>query len=202
MYKLSKEILLMSEIAACISMDKFVLLNKKISRYKKQNFDPVKLYEVLLQTYLFCGFPATIESLNIFKNYYPDFRSYKAEYDIVQFKSSGISNCKLIYKKNYKKLIDNITGLSADLKEWMLVEGYGKVLGRAGLVIEVRELINVTMLCTHYYESQLHSHIKGCLNLNITKNDVKTVVNNLDTIAAKINIGKAIQLIDKIYNQQ
>lgn len=198
MFKLTKEITLLTEIAACISSDKFILLERKISKFFNQNYNPEKLYEVILQSYLFCGFPSTIESLKIYRKYYSDTKTPKAEYDFDKFKSSGISNGKLIYKKNYKKLIENMFVLSPDLKEWMLIEGYGKVFGRKGIRLQERELMNVSFLSAHYFEIQLHSHLQGCLNLNIQKNIIEKVLSNLINISGKHNTIRSLALFKLI----
>ncbi|MEO8665634.1 MAG: carboxymuconolactone decarboxylase family protein [Ignavibacteria bacterium] len=198
MYTLTKEILLLTEIAACIASDNFKLLQSKSNNYKKQGYDPLKLYELILQSYLFCGFPAAIESLKIFRKHFNDLEIQKYNHNVIEFRSSGIVNCKLIYKKNYKKLIENMNSLGPDLKEWMLIEGYGKVLGRPNLSLKDRELVNVAILCTHYYESQLHSHMRGCLNLGIDKKVIKKMLGNLKSISDMKNINKAMKLLDKI----
>lgn len=198
MYLLTKETSKLAEIAACIASDNFALLNRKISKYNKLFYKSIKLYELILQSYLFCGFPAAVESLNVFRKHYGDLNIHKSGYNIDKFKSSGIRNCKLIYKKNYKKLIENMNFLSTDLKEWMLIEGYGKVLGRKELSLTDREIISVSFLCTRYFESQLHSHLQGCLNLNIQKQTLKEILNSLRSISGNNNINRAIKLLNKI----
>jgi 4-carboxymuconolactone decarboxylase len=166
--------------------------------YKSNEYSPTKLYEGILQSYLFCGFPAVIESFKIFRKYYKQFEINKTKYNVSDFRTKGKSNCKLIYKKNYKKLIENMNSYSLDLKEWMIIEGYGKVLGRKGLTLLEREYINVTILCTRYYENQLHSHLKGCMNLGASRNNLVVLLNNLQDQVKSANIKKGITIIDKL----
>ena len=47
----------------------------------------------------------------------------------------------------------------------MLAEGYGKVLGRPGLALEVRELCIVAILAGQDAAPQLYAHLRGALNV-------------------------------------
>ncbi|HRI86236.1 MAG TPA: carboxymuconolactone decarboxylase family protein [Ignavibacteria bacterium] len=88
--------------------------------------------------------------------------------------------------------------LSPDLKNWMISDGYGKVMGRKGLNLLEREFINISVLCTRYYENQLHSHLRGCLNLGCDPVMVRMILEELTETAGKYNIKKAIKLFDSI----
>jgi 4-carboxymuconolactone decarboxylase len=56
----------------------------------------------------------------------------------------------------------------------MLVEGYGKVLGRPGLSLRRRELCIVAMLARQgrRVERQLYSHLRGALNAGASRAEV------------------------------
>jgi len=198
MIKKSKEISLLVQIASNIASDALNLTNNKITEYKNKDYSPEKLYECILQCYLFCGFPAAIESLKIFRHHYPDFEGRKSKYDPKKFKTDGKDNCKLIYKKNYKKLIENMNYFSPDLKEWMIIEGYGKVLSRKGLSLLEREFINVSILCTRLYVNQLHSHLKGCIHLGASNEDLSELLNSLRAGINVNNFNKAFDLLEKV----
>ncbi len=195
---LTKEITMLSQIGASLAAGNFTLLESKIIAYKVNKFTELKLYECILQCYLFCGFPSAIESMRIFKKHYTKFKRKKSEYNYSKFKAAGSINCKLIYKKNYKKLIENINSYSPDLREWMIVEGYGKVFNRSGLSLIEREMINVAVLCIRYFENQLHSHMKGCINLGTSREDLKKLLSNIKSIAGIDNYKKANNLLDKL----
>lgn len=157
--------------------------------------DHEKIYEAILQAYLFCGFPAVIETLRIFSELSNGYFKGKEEFDSGKFESRGIKNCRSIYKSNYEKLIANMERFSPDLRQWMIIEGYGKVMGRTGLNLLEREFVNVAVLCTRYYENQLYSHLKGCLNNGAKKVEIEEVLNSLKGIAKARNIEKACELL-------
>lgn len=190
----------MSKLAASIAKDDFVQIEFEIQKLFNVKSDPLKIYESILQTYLFCGFPAVIETLRIFKKYFPKFKSRQSKYETPEFKKTGEINCKLIYKKNFKKLIDNMSSLSPDLKEWMLIEGYGKVMGRKGLSLIEREIINVSVLAAKFYENQLHSHIRGCMFLGVDKNEMHSLFKLLKNKISNVNYVNSLRLLDKIYS--
>lgn len=195
---LPKEILILTEVSAAIASDDFILIENKIKKYKKNLMPAIKLYECILQSYLFCGFPAAIESLKIFKKYFSDFVLPKSNYNLAKFRNSGKINCKLIYKKNYKKLIENMNYFSPDLKEWMIIEGYGKVLNRKRLSLLEREYVNVSILCTRLYVNQLHSHMKGCIHLGANIDDLTELLMTIKNKINEDNFNKALQLIEKL----
>ena len=134
----------------------------------------------------------------LFKKHFKNFNISYHKYNLNKYSRSGESNCKLIYKSNYKKLISNIAFVSPELKKWMIIEGYGKILGRKALALECRELINVSILTTRYFESQLHSHIKGCLNLNVGNKEILMILKYIKPVAGKVNFQKAVYLLNKI----
>ena len=197
----SKDIMLLVQIASYIASDALNLTNEKIKEYKNKEFSPEKLYECILQSYLFCGFPAAIESLKIFRQHFSDFSVKKSNYDPDKFKANGKINCKLIYKKNYKKLIENMNYFSPDLKEWMIIEGYGKVLNRKRLSLLEREYVNVSILCTRLYVNQLHSHMKGCIHLGANIDDLTELLMTIKNKINEDNFNKALQLIEKLKNK-
>ena len=67
----------------------------------------------------------------------------------------------------------NVQALHPDLGRWMVTEGYGKVLGRPGLDLGVRELCIVALLATQDAVPQLYSHLRGSLNAGMAASDVE-----------------------------
>lgn len=182
-------------LAALLAKDNFKKSENVLKIMKNKKIQPEKIYETILQTYLFCGFPATIEALKLFKKHFSNFRIEYHRYNLEKYQKSGVANCKLIYKKNFKKLISNMAFVSPELKEWMIIEGYGKVLGRKNLSLKERELINVSILSSRYFENQLYSHLKGCLNLGISKKDIIQILLEIKHVCKERNFSKTLKLL-------
>jgi hypothetical protein len=58
-------------------------------------------------------------------------------------------------------MIARMAGFHPDLAEWILADGYGRVLSRPGLSIRERELIVVAVLSALRLPKQLESHVRG-----------------------------------------
>lgn len=143
-----------------------------------------KIYEALLQTYLFAGFPSALIALKKFG----EIKSRKVEYsgyDIKKYSKTGVANCRAIYGKKYDKLISNVQAFSPELADWLIVEGYGKVLGRKGLTFREREVCIVSILTALKYKDQLYSHLNGAVRLNAGVELLRRTISNLEIISAK-----------------
>ncbi len=152
-----------------------------------------KIYEALLQTYLFAGFPSALISLKRFNKMIGKKKVYKG-YDIKKYMDRGRRNCKIIYGNKYDKLISNIKSFSPEMAEWMIVEGYGKVLGRKGLSLLEREICIISILSVLKFKEQLYSHINGARRIRAEFELIAKVINNLELIYAKssANFGKRV----------
>ena len=74
----------------------------------------------------------------------------------------------------------------------MVTEGYGKVLGRAGLDLATRELCIVALLAPQDAGPQLYSHLRGALNVGAAPEDVDETVRR---IAAQLTPAHAALLV-------
>ena len=198
MTKLNKnyEILALCELVSCIASKKTSKLEEILLKLKKNKVSPYKIYESILQIYLFCGFPAAIIGIQALSGHFKISIS-KESYNLKKFRSRGKLNCKAVYQTNYDKLIHNFDNMSPDLAEWMIIEGYGKVLGRPNLELKDRELLNVAILSTNYYEHQLFSHIKGSINTGNNKELIEKVIEQTEKYNTKQNITNALKLLKK-----
>jgi len=138
------------------------------------------LYESLLQNYLFTGYPSAMISLKILREYYQKSENVLHDsWDLNKYRERGTKNCKKIYGRKFDKLISNVKSFSPELSDWLLLEGYGKVMGRKGLSLKQRELNNVSVLTALKFEDQLYSHINGAFRTKATLEQVERVIGNL-----------------------
>ncbi len=124
-------------------------------------------YEAGLQSYLFLGFPRMLVALEHLGQYWPEPTSGdEPEYrgsELADWRRNGEQLCKQIYGEAYEPLKRKVLGLSPELFQWMVHEGYGKVLSRPGLGAAERELAICAMLMMENRGPQLHSHLRGAL---------------------------------------
>jgi alkylhydroperoxidase/carboxymuconolactone decarboxylase family protein YurZ len=71
------------------------------------------------------------------------------------------------------------------MAEWLIVEGYGKVLGRKGISLLEREICIISILSALKFKDQLYSHINGAMRVRADFRLITKVINNLELISAK-----------------
>ncbi len=173
-------------ICAAAALRKDEPLKALLEKSKLYGIKEKPLYESLLQNYLFTGYPSAMISLKILKKYYPKLENVLHDsWNLNKYKERGTKNCKKIYGRKFDKLISNVKSFSPELSDWLLLEGYGKVMGRNGLSVKQRELNNVSVLTGLKFEDQLYSHINGAFRTKATKEQIERAINNLDILGDK-----------------
>ena len=92
----------------------------------------------------------------------------------------GADVCKAVYGRAYHKLLLNMRALHPALEDLVLVDAYGKVIGRPGLDLKRRELCTVATIAVLGAAQQLHSHLRGALNTGATRGEVEAVLAVID----------------------
>ncbi len=136
--------------------------------------------EVILQTYLFAGFPRALNAAREWRRaagpHVAAAPSGQSDYaDAAAWRARGEATCAVVYGAAYERLRHNIASLHPDLDTWMIVEGYGKVLSREGLDLARRELCIVAACARTAQDRQLHSHLHGALNAGAPPEAVEQV---------------------------
>jgi 4-carboxymuconolactone decarboxylase len=138
--------------------------------------DPAEVEEALLQSYLFLGYPRALAALGVWRRISERKASEAAASDWAAWEVRGGEVCRRVYGGQYEPLRENVRALHPDLETWMVVEGYGKVLGRAGLELRVRELCIAALLAVLDAPAQLRSHLRGALNVGASPEQVEAAL--------------------------
>ena len=96
--------------------------------------------ELVLQTYLFAGFPRALNAMREWRRLRPEVAVERAADGVEAVRAQGEETCEKVYGDMYERLRENIRALHPLLDEWMVLEGYGKVLSRPALDLGRREL--------------------------------------------------------------
>jgi 4-carboxymuconolactone decarboxylase len=127
---------------------------------------PSAVEETILQSYLFVGFPGALNALVSWRRLRPETAPRtEGSDDPARWAARGERVCREVYGTAYEGLRHNVASLHPDVDQWMLKEGYGKVIGRPGLELAVRELCIVATLAVQHAPRQLHSHLRGALQV-------------------------------------
>ncbi|HEV8217280.1 MAG TPA: carboxymuconolactone decarboxylase family protein [Gemmatimonadaceae bacterium] len=120
--------------------------------------------ELILQCHLFAGFPRALNAMREWRRWQPEPPALSDAGGLGDWRARGEATCAIVYGEMYERLRGNIRRLHPDLDDWMIVDGYGKVLSRPGLDLARRELCIVAACAVSSQDRQLHSHLHGALN--------------------------------------
>lgn len=142
---------------------------------------PAWVEEVLLQSYMFAGFPRALNAMR-------EWRRVSAiaapiddpDLDAPDHHARGTTTCAHVYGRFYPKLRQNVAALHPALDRWMVETGYGQVLGRPGLDLARRELCVVAVCAAAGQDRQLQSHLHGALHVGVPP---QVVGDTLDAVA-------------------
>jgi 4-carboxymuconolactone decarboxylase len=164
--------------------------------------DPIAVEEIILQSYLFAGFPRALNAARAWR--VASERPAPAEDPETQianldmWRELGERTCKIVYGDSYDRLRENVRQLHPALDEWMIVDGYGKVLSRPGVDLRTRELCIVAACAVAGQQRQLHSHVHGALNAGASAGEVGLVLDALADLIARDDLSKYRQLLQKV----
>jgi 4-carboxymuconolactone decarboxylase len=164
--------------------------------------DPIAVEEVILQSYLFAGFPRALNAARAWRSV--SGRPAPAEdveasvEDLDLWRERGEETCEIVYGDSYEKLRQNIRDLHPALDEWMIVDGYGKVLSRPGVDLRTRELCVVAACAVSGQQRQLHSHLHGAMNAGASVGELAAVLDALTDLISRDDLSRYRQLLQKV----
>jgi 4-carboxymuconolactone decarboxylase len=168
--------------------------------------------ELILQSYLFCGFPRALNAAREWRR--STARNGEgveakgrgtgggtSEMNLPDFLSAGEATCERVYGRFYSKLRQNIVALHPELDTWMIVEGYGKVLSRPALDLGRRELCIVAACVAAGQDRQLHSHLHGSRNVGVPDDVIGASLDALEGTVNPVFLERAVSLWAKVEGQ-
>jgi 4-carboxymuconolactone decarboxylase len=153
---------------------------------------------------LFDGYPCALEGLILLRSMKPaelpaaekvELYTYES---VTDWRQRGEELCQRIYGSNYEKLLQNVASLSPNLREWMLYEGYGRVLARAALPIDLRELGIIAILTVKGLPRQLHSHLRGARRIGASRTELEQAIHLCAEYTAPTKIELALDILSQI----
>ena len=167
--------------------------------------DPVAVEEIILQSYLFAGFPRTLNAARAWRSVSerpaPDADPESSAADLALWRERGEKTCAIVYGDAYEKLRAHIRTLHPALDEWMIIDGYGKVLSRPGVDLRTRELCVVAACAVSGQQRQLHSHLRGALNAGSAAGEIAAVLEAVADLINRVDLGRYRQLLQKVVGE-
>jgi 4-carboxymuconolactone decarboxylase len=161
------------DLAAILAAGTESEMRSALEAAAKSTVDPVWVEELVLQTYLFAGFPRTLNGMRLWR------RASNRVAEAMDLEESlstlwtprGEKTCEQVYGTLYKRLRANIRSLHPAL-DTSMIDLYGRVLGRPGLDLKRRELCIVAACAALEQDRQLHSHLHGAINAGASPEEV------------------------------
>lgn len=157
----------------------------------------VWIEELLLQSMLNVGYPLALAAWAVWREIAPG--PVEAGESISHgawphWAQRGPQACGEVYGRTYHKLLVNLRALHPALEPLVVIDAYGKILGRPGLETKLRELCTLAAIAFVDAPKQLHAHFRGALNTGAT-------VEEVDAVLAIVEIDLGAERALKVWEQ-
>jgi len=165
--------------------------------------DPEWVEEIVLQTYIFAGFPRALNAAREWRRASGrraprDDDGAHPERECESWRERGEQTCQIVYGPFYSGLRHNIRELHPALDAWMIVDGYGKVLSRPALDLKRRELCVVAACAAARQDRQLHSHLHGALHAGASAGEVVDALRTVEDLSGSEDARRYRQLFARV----
>jgi 4-carboxymuconolactone decarboxylase len=154
--------------------------------------------ELLLQTYLFAGFPRALNAMREWRRLSPRPLNVATWPSAAEAQAAGETTCSIVYGEMYERLRLNVRALHPLLDDWMIEEGYGKVLSRPQLDLPRRELCIVAACAASAQDRQLLSHLHGAVNVGAASVVVTETLDAIEDLVPVAAMARARGLWERI----
>src|SRR5437870_1431374 len=175
-------------VASALAEGKIAVLQRRLAAARAAAVPDLWIEEVLLQSLLVVGYPLALVAFGVWREVQGPLSGPSdgggggggggeelAHEDWQSWATRGSAVCAAVYGRAYHKLLLNLRALHPALEDLVLVDAYGKVIGRPGLNLKRRELCTVAAIAVLGAAQQLHSHLRGSLNTGATRAEVEDV---------------------------
>lgn len=153
-------------------------LRERLAAARAHGVAPREVDELLLQSMLNVGYALALQAFSVWRELVPPDQSGEPlVHDRWRdWAERGARVCAEVYGRTFHKLLVNLRGLHPALEALVVVDAYGKFIGRDGLDLKRRELCTLAEIAVLDTPRQLHAHLRGALNTGSTAQEVTEVV--------------------------
>ena len=168
----------------------------------------LQMYEAVLNLLPYIGYPRTLSTLGRFQRVYPDYISQRSQGQSPQPTEPWPEYAPSIWgergmrvqeqltggSEETKQLIERLSQISPELAEWVRYDDFGRVFGRAGLLLIEREAIVLGALIAQG-APQIAFHYKALLRVGGDDSLVDTLLEAVSGIVDENALASAQQHI-------
>ena len=192
---LEPQTLALVRIAAATATGDEAKLRERMVAARSLDVPPLWVDELLLQSFLNVGYPLALVAFGVWRSVgggpVQDPGESIAHPEWERWTERGVEACSLVYGRTYHKLLLNLRALHPAIEPLVVVDAYGKILGRPGLDPKRRELCTLAAIAMQNAPRQLHAHLRGALNTGSSREDVDAV---LAIVEADLTKERALKL--------
>lgn len=189
----------LARISAYVGLRDEEGLRDELAKALQSGVSVLQIREAILQSYLFAGYAAAINAFIVLNGLTEESEfQTEREASLEDWKARGTELCRRIYDNQFERLVRNMKGLHPELAEWMIWEGYGKVLSRPFLSPKVRELLIVAMTAALNTERQFYSHVRGALHVGVAPDELREVFRQIVPLMDASTIPAFERILDQI----
>jgi 4-carboxymuconolactone decarboxylase len=176
---LDSQTLALVRIAVAIATGDEKKLRDRMTAARAVEMPPLWVEELLLQSFLNVGYPLALVAFGVWRSvagppHAGGERIAHTEWE--RWTERGVQACSEVYGRTYHKLLLNLRALHPDIEPLVVVDAYGKILGRPGLDPRRRELCTLAAIAMQNAPKQLHAHLRGALNTGSPREEVDEVI--------------------------
>lgn len=176
---LDPQTLALVRIAVATATGDETKLRERMVAARGANVPPGWVEELLLQSFLNVGYPLALVAFGVWRSVagpVQDAGESIAHPEWERWTTRGVEACSEVYGRTFHKLLVNLRALHPAIEPLVVVDAYGKILGRPGLEPKRRELCTLAAIAMQNAPRQLHAHLRGALNTGSTRDDVDEVI--------------------------
>jgi 4-carboxymuconolactone decarboxylase len=102
----------------------------------------------------------------------------------------------------FQQTVDTLTAADPELAQYLVADGYGKVLSRGELSLENRELCIIAALACRAHLPQLKWHVAAALNIGVTPEAIREVLVQAQPYAGWPTCLNALSVMSSVFAEQ
>jgi len=177
---LDPQTLALVRIAVATATGDETKLRDRMVAARAMHVPPPWIDELLLQSFLNVGYPLALVAFGVWRSVAgPVMESEKGNplpIRLGALDQAGRRGVREVYGRTFHKLMLNLRALHPAIEPLVVVDAYGKILGRPGLDSKRRELCTLAAIAMQNAPRQLHAHLRGALNTGSTRDEVDEVI--------------------------
>ena len=191
---LDPKVIALVRVATAIALGDDARVRDRLRAARGAGVPDLWIEELLLQSLLNVGYPLALVAFAAWREVAGPVRDAGESLEHphwAQWAKRGAAVCEQVYGRTYHKLLLNLRDLHPALEPLVVVDAYGKVLGRPGFDPKLRELCTLAAIAMLNAPRQLHAHLRGALNTGWTREEVDVA---LAIVEADLDAARALKV--------